>query len=73
MTCPSSLIARSRAARARNEPSGATIRSDHTSAGKARDQFERLAVRFATWSSAPNSAAILAEFAEQPASFISSA
>ena len=73
VTCPSSLIARSRAARARNEPSGATIRSDHTNAGKARDQFERFAVRLASWSSAPNSAAILAEFAEQPASFISSA
>ena len=43
VTCPSSLIARSRAARARNEPSGATIRSDHTNAGKARDQFERFA------------------------------
>ena len=42
-------------------------------AGRARDQFARLAVRLASWSSASNSAAILAEFAVQPASFISSA
>ena len=73
VTWPSSLIAFSRAARARSEPSGATVRSDHTKAGSARDQFERLAVRLASWSSAPNSAAIFAEFAVQPASFISSA
>ena len=52
---------------------GATVRSDHRNAGTARDQFERLAVRLASWSSASNSAAILAAFAVHPASFISSA
>ena len=42
-------------------------------AGRRPDQSMRLDVRFAMWSSTPKSAAIFAEFAEQPASLSSSA
>ena len=52
---------------------GATVRTDQRKAGKLPDQSMRFEVRLATWSSAPNSAAILAEFAEQPASLSRSA
>ena len=73
VTSPSSLIASSRSSRARSERPGATVRADHTNADSGLAQSVRLAVRFATWSSAPNSAAIRAEFAVQPASLRSSA
>jgi hypothetical protein len=49
------------------------VRPDHTSAESGRDQFTRLDVRFASPSSAPNSAAMRDALAEQPASLSSSA
>ena len=73
VTSPSSLIPRRRATRSRSVPSGATLRSDHTNAWNGLDQSISFDVRLATWSSAPNSAAIRSALAEQPASLSSSA
>ena len=73
VTSPSSLIASRRSSRARIVPPGATVRTDHTSAGSLPDQSTRLEVHLARWSSAPNSAAMRAALAEQPASLSSSA
>jgi hypothetical protein len=71
VTSPSARIAPRREARSRSEPS--IVRRDHTRAEMGRDQSTSFDVRFASPSSAPNSAAIRAAFAEQPASLSSSA
>ena len=73
VTSPSSLIASSRSSLTCGDSFGATERTDQRKAGSLRAQSVRLAVRLSSWSSAPNSAAIRAAFAVQPASLSSSA
>ena len=73
VTSPSSLIASSRSRRTLGDSLGATARTDHTKADSGRAQSMRLALCLTSWSSAPNSAAIRAAFAVQPASLSSSA
>ena len=73
VTSPSSLMASRRSSRARGERPGATVFTDHTNAGNGLAQSMRLALCLAWWSSAPNSAAMCAAFAVQPASLSSSA
>ena len=73
VTSPSSRMPWSRATRRRIDPPGATVRIDQRMACHGLAQSTSFDVRLATWSSAPNSAAMRSALAEHPASLSSSA